>query len=293
MKNQAQERTRLRRLAAVVGTVAVLGAAACAATVREEAPNEEQSESELVSQGHRQPLGPVGVVIDVARTHGNLSAAQEQTLGVISADLAADSGSHRQVREELRSTAIAVVRAGRADPTEVDRAVSQAASSIEGRMRRGADALGEVHALLEPEQRAAVAVELRRRIDEKFRARAEQRQRHGFNRLASHLMLSTLQIDQLKAIKKELLDDKERLRPSREQLLELVSAFETDDFETALTSFQEKKAGVLRKHVARAGRRTETVLGVFTPAQRELLADVIKDGPRKVLLGQRAGESSD
>jgi hypothetical protein len=88
------------------------------------------------------------------------------------------------------------------------------------------------------------------------------------------------------AIKKELVGDGQKLRPSRDELDALVDAFEGDDFRTALDTLHERKAKLLRAHVGRVGDRTDTVLSIFTPEQRDLLADLILDGPSKVLYGE-------
>ena len=70
----------------------------------------------------------------------------------------------------------------------------------------------------------------------------------------------------------------------------LVDAFEGDDFGAALDALHAEKAEFLRAHVARAGDRTDTVLAIFTPEQRDLLADLILEGPTKVLYGEEAPE---
>ncbi|MCC6897330.1 MAG: Spy/CpxP family protein refolding chaperone [Polyangiaceae bacterium] len=288
MKRQAQGRKKLRWLMAGVAAGTLFGAAACAVAVREEAPSDEVVAKEQAARGHRQPFGPVGVVIEVAKTHGNLRADQAETLAVVAQDLEADLEGRREAGAKLKASALAVVRAGRADPAALDQAVSEATQTFEQRARRGTDALVEVHAALEPAQRAAVAVELRRRIDAKYQASAEGRGRRGFERVAAHLALSALQVEQLKQIKQALIGERQRLHPTRDELVELTAAFETDDFATAVDAFREKKVRVLRARFTEASRRTDQVLGVFTPEQRALLADLIERGPERVLVGERA-----
>lgn len=265
----------------------LVGAAACAAKVDDQAKQNDVTVEQLTAERGRHLRGPVRVVIEAARAHGNLSAEQTQALATISAELEADHESRKKLRDELRRSAVAVVRQGTADSQTFDRSVGEAVRAFEQRMHRSADALEEIHGILTPAQRAAVATALRARIVEKLGPgrHDEKRRREGIQRLASHLMLTTLQIDELRAMKKELLGEKQRLRPSREELLELMDAFEGDDFRTALNGFRAKKAKVLRAHVARAGKRTESVLSLLTAEQRELLADLIQHGPRKLLLG--------
>jgi Spy/CpxP family protein refolding chaperone len=228
----------------------------------------------------------VAVVLDTARQHGNLTADQAESLDTIARELELDRESRRGLHEKLRRSAIAVVRSGSADSTEFDQSVSEAVRAVEERVQRSTDALEEIHALLAPEQRSAVAVALRVHLEQKLGEReGTKRQRDGFKRFASHLMLSKLQLDQLETIKRELIGERQQLHPSPEELFALVDAFEGEDFGPALDAFRAKKGVVLRARVASAGKRTDSVLSIFTREQRELLADLILDGPRKVLLG--------
>jgi Spy/CpxP family protein refolding chaperone len=295
MKSQEKVTSRLARVGIAVGVLVALGTAACAASVDEKPRQDEITAKALTTDARRHLHGPVAIVMEAARTHGHLSAAQEKTLSAISADFEADRESRKVLAESLRSSAVAVVRSGTSDSVEFDRAVNQTVASIEQHMDRSADALEEIHGTLDGEQRTAVAKALRARINEKFDRKRDGDGRYGdgLKRLAAQLTLSTLQIDKLQAMKKELLGEKERLRPSREELLGLVDAFEGEDFRSALQAFRSKKSAVLRDRVALAGERTDTVLTVLTPAQRDLLADLMKDGWRKVMLGDQAAPAKD
>lgn len=284
MKSQA----RRAPLTLLVGSVALMGAVACAAKVDERLRESEPKAQALRQQRDRHFRGPVAVVIEAARNHGNLRADQAATLDAISSELADDCSSHRALHDRLKSSAVAVVRSGSARSAEFDRSVDEAVGAIEARVQRSTDALEEIHAILDADQRKAVAVALRAHIADRFGRgpRDEKRQREGFRRLAAHLMLSSLQVDKLEAARQELFGEREELRPGRQELLGLVEAFEGEDFPAALLAFRQKKSKVLRERVARAGERTDSVLTIFTPEQRELLADLIVDGPRKVLFGE-------
>jgi hypothetical protein len=285
MKSQAQRRSRLVRIAAVTGTVALLGAAACAAQVQEKPKDDDVTVQEITAKKGRHFKRPVQVVIEAVRAHAGLTMEQEQTLDAIAAELEEERGTHRQLREKFRSSAVAIVRSGTTDSAEFDRTVDEAMSAFEKRARQNADALEEIHAILDADQRSAVAAALRTQIDEKLGRgdRDHRRHRDGFKRFASHLMLSKLQMDKLETLKKELVGEKQRLRPTREELHALVDAFESDDFRTALNDFQAKKLAILRERIADAGERTDSALAILTPEQRVLLADLIQDGWRKVL----------
>lgn len=288
MKSKAQGGARVR-LIGFASTVALVGAAAaCAAQVDQKAPEpQEPASQELRAPAGRHFKGPVAVVIEAARTHGNLSADQAGTLDTIAAELEAEHGSHKALHEKLRTTAVAVVRSGTADTKEFQASVDEAALAIEERIGRRVDALEEIHATLEPSQRARVAAALRAKLEERFgrKREGEPRRAEGFRRFAAHLVLSNVQIDQLQALQKDLFGEREQLHPSRDELFALVDAFEGENFSAALDDLREKKSKVLRAKVATAGKRTDTVLSIFTPEQREILAELILDGPRKVLLG--------
>lgn len=280
MKRQALGRSRL--VLTLVGAVALVGAAACAAKVeRQEDVAAQQAKAE-------RQWSPVKVVIDAARVHGNLSIAQEDTLDAIEVELDANHESCAAMREKFRGTAAAMVRSGTVDQEEFDRNVAEAVKLIEERIQQTNDALEEIHAILEPEQREAVADALHDYVDSKFGPKPELEERHprGFKRFASELMLSALQVKQLMAIKKELIGNKRELRPSAEELHAMIDAFAGNDFSTALADFHAKKRRILLDRVTHASERADTVLSIFTPEQRDLLADLILEGPSKVLLGE-------
>ena len=80
----------------------------------------------------------------------------------------------------------------------------------------------------------------------------------------------------------ELMGPTKRLKPSRDELESLVTAFEGDEFEQALDGFQAEKIAILHKRLARAGEHTDTVLTLLDDGQRELLADLMERGPKAV-----------
>ncbi len=295
MTRQALRPARPFRLLALAGTLALVSTAACASNVsdgQKEAAKQDVTVKQLTTPKHRHLHGPVRVVIDATRTHADLSASQAEALSAIALDLQASHGDRRALGKKLKRTAIEVVRSGRTDSPEFAQSISVAVKAFEERANEHAAAVEEIHALLSPTQRAAVATALRAHIAEKMNAPREDKQRsdkrrdEGFKRFASQVMLSSLQLDKLKALKVELMGESEQIRPTAEELYALVDAFEGEDFRTALYSFNAKKMSIVQKRVARAGERTNSVLSIFTPEQRTLIADLIQDGPRKVLFGE-------
>jgi hypothetical protein len=292
MKRQAQGRTRLSRIAVAVGAVALVGVGAAACAAKVDQPKDEAAAQELDAQRQHRFKSPVTVVIDAARLHGDLTAEQEQTIDEIDFELEGNRERWIALRDKLRASAANIVRAGSARSEEFNQAFGEAVRAMEEHAQESTVAIEEIHAILEPEQRAAVGDALRAYIDEKFGPKPERerekRRRDGFQRFAAHLMLSNWQIDKLMEARKELIGEKRDLRPSKEELYALVDAFEGEEFSAAVTEFHAKKSRLLRARMARAGERTDTVLSIFTPEQRDLLAELIVEGPSKVLLGEEA-----
>ncbi len=256
--------------------------AACAARVQDKAQKTDVAPAQLAAESARHLHGPVNAILTATRENVQLTASQKQTLSAIASDLRTDRSSRHAMHEELRSSAAAVVRSGTADSALFNKSVNEAVRVFTQRADAVESALEELHATLTPAQRKAVAAALRARIDQRY---GHRHHRRGFRRIASYLMLSTQQVDALEAMKKKLLGEQKRLRPSRKELVALANAFQGDNFDSALEAFRADKLAILREHVARAGQRTDTVLAIFTPEQRDLLADLILRGPEKVLLG--------
>lgn len=261
---------------------------AAAAAPRAEAPGQARAE-------RRHFRGPVGVVIDVAKREAVLSEDQLAHLASIEKELELGREGRRALGDKLRASAVAMIRSGQAGGEELDRSVNLATGAMEERITANADALEEIHGLLEPDQRSAVARALRARVTERYGPRPanEERQPKRFDRLAQYLFLTSFQLDKLKAAQKELFPERQTVHPSRDELFALVDAFEGDDFRDALNSLREKKVELLRARVKAASERATSVLAIFTPEQRTLLADLILEGPEKVLLGKELDEPRD
>ena len=284
-----QAKGTIRRFTAAAGLVLVVGVGACVATA-DGGDREDLSARQLADDsGHHHFRRPVNVVVDAALALDDLSAEQRQVLTAVKQELADQRESHREVGEKLRTSAVAVVRSGSVDRQQLDQSLDRAVEVIEERMAETVDTIEEIHDTLDAEQRAAVADVLREHIADRFgHHRDGARHEEGFKRFAAHLMLSALQIDKLKAMRTELLGERKRLRPSEDELLALVDAFEGEDLRPAVETFQAGKLAIMRERMAEAGERADSVLSIFTPGQRELLADLIEEGPSKVLFGDEA-----
>lgn len=289
---------RFARLFTVVGAVALAGTAACASG--EEPREEEVAAQERRAEARQAWRAPGTVVLDVVREEVTLRADQEAELQALAAEYEGEGEGFRALHADLRVAAADAVRAGRADREELDRAVAEGLLAVEERIQHMLDGIEDLHAILDADQRAAVADALRERLDEAAARREERRAERraarasgedGFGRFASYLVLSRTQVDKLMTLRKELVGEDRRVAPSREELDGLIDAFESDDVRPALDAMHETKSRMLRMRVARASDKADAVLSIFTESQRELLADLIVEGPEKMLLGEEVARA--
>jgi len=270
-----KKRSLLQRLAiaTVLGLAATTGIAACASS---EEPPAEQAEAPRAR-------GPAAVVIEETLEWGDLTPDQEAAVLAIGEDITLDRDSRAQIRSELRASAAGVIRAGHVESPEFKEAIERALAVMEQRMLASSDAIKDVHELLDPAQRALVADALRTRIEE-HRENAKLREHDvRFGNVAKKLMLNAFQIDKLKALRKEAASERKHGRPSYEELLALVDAFEGESFAASLDEFNEAKREKMRQHVKRAGEHADTALSLLEGHQRILLADLVEkhEGPRE------------
>lgn len=271
-------RSHVRRpfvLVAALGLASALGAAACA--------NRVDSVEEAPVQTERQAWqGPVSVVVEAALTHGELTVEQHAAIAAVG-DRANVTREHkREMKEKLRASVSDIVRDGTVDSQKFDVVMDDAMRAIEERMVFTAEALGEVHQLLDADQRAAVAEALREHIADRYEQKAKRAEKRGkLEKLAAHLMLTGVQLDELKKVKKELIGERKGLRPSRGELEALVDAFEGDDFRAAVDAFHDGKLKVMRERVTRVAEHTDTALSLLSDEQRDVLAELIELGPEQ------------
>ncbi len=265
-KGQTHRRWFVR--AAIAGSaVLALGISACAERIA-------NSQSEPARDSSSS--GPVQLVIDAALERGELTDAQEAKVIAISERVAEAKRNKRERKKQLRGAAGAIVRDGGTDQAAIDRAVDQAMVVVAERVRVGADALKELHALLDVDQRALVAEEVRERwAEKKERRRNKERGRH-FAKRASDLMLSAVQVEAFQKARRDFMSGKKELRPSDEQIEDLIDAFEGPDFAAQLDALCKEKQSLARERLTESASRVEDVLSVLSEDQRHLLADLIE-----------------
>lgn len=261
-------------LVAALGLASALGVAACANRV---------DSTEPPVQIERQAWqGPVSVLVEAALDHGELTAEQQAAIAAIGDRVEISKESKRAMKDRMRASVSDIVRDGTVDSEKFEAVIDDAMSAVEERMRITADAVGEIHSLLDAEQRAVVADALREHIAARYEKKAKRAEKRGhFKKVAAHLMLTGVQLDELKKVKNELISEKKGLRPSRAELEALVDAFEGDDFRAAVDTFHEGKLKIMRERVVRVAEHGDTALSLLTDEQRDVLAELIELGPER------------
>lgn len=262
-----------------------LALAATASATSLAACNTGPEEEPTVEEVGRHQHGVVNAVIDTALARAELTSAQLDAVTALQAEVATHREARKGLRDEMRLAASSVVRSGTADTAQFQAMVDKAAAAIEEHVQRSAEAVKEVHAMLSPDQRAAVAEGLRLRVDQKW-GKARRDRRDGMKTFAEELMLNPEQVAALEKIKNDLVGQSKQLKPSADELYDLIDAFETDEFGAALDAFHAEKAPILRGRLATAGDHADTVLGLLEAEQRDALADIIEHG-RDVLREER------
>ena len=253
------------------------GAAATSLPACNAGPEEEAAPVREEVRKHRH--GAVSAVVDTAIEYGNLDEAQLEAVTAIRAEMKTQRQDRKAFRQEMKEAASAIVRSGTTDSAQFDAMVDKAATAIEQRVELSSAAVKEIHELLSPEQRVAVAEGLRDRIDAKW-GKARRDRHEAFEKFSEELMLTDEQIAGIEKVRKEMLGEAKRLRPTAAELYGLVDAFETAESGAALDAFHADKAPLLRDKLATAGDHADVVLGLLEDDQRDVLAELIEQGPR-------------
>lgn len=264
--------------------LAVVLTAGISATTLAACVSEEPEPTVEEVQRHRH--GAVAAVVDTAFERADLTAAQAEALEGIQQRISLDRQTRRELGERMRRSASDVVRAGTTDSAAFDASIEEAAVAMEERVELSAAAVKDVHALLSPEQRSAVAEGLRERIANRW-GEHRRRRHEAFRDFAQELTLTDEQVEGLKKIRDEMLGQAKQLRPSVDELYELVDAFETEAFPEVLDAFHAERAPLLREKLAEASVNADAALGLLETNQRDVLADIIEHG-RDVVRDDRA-----
>ena len=255
------------------------GVAATSLPACDSGPAEEAAPVQQVRQHSHG--SPVMAVVDTALERASLDESQQAAVQEITARFRDLHDTRDAFREEMRASIGSIVRSGTTDSAEFDAMVEKAAKAIEERVAVGAEAVEEIHGLLRADQRAAVAEGLRERIDERW-GKARRERHEAFEEIAEELVLSDEQVAALEKVRDQLRGHGKELRPSAEELYDLVDAFETETFAETLDAFHAEKAPLLREKIATASSHADVALGILDADQRDVLAEIIEQG-REVL----------
>lgn len=264
-----QRPIRLRRVfMALAGLALLTGLAACA----------NGGETTQAPSVQSRSAGPVQTVLETALEEGALTDAQEKAVLAIQDDLSSEREAKQATRSRLRAAASDVVRFGTLDPSEMDRARAEAMEAVDDRMRVGSEALKDLHALLDDDQRELVADALRARIEERAQMRRDRGKTRGgkLREVMDRLMVDQTQRRVLEDMFADVKGQFGRMRPTQEEVFDLIDAFETEDFPQALDAICAEKRALMNEHFAAAGEHTNDMLRVLSPNQRLMLAEIIE-----------------
>jgi len=272
-------------LMGAVGATFTVAITACGAADQADPP----PVVEAPANAHRHLHGPVGVVVDAALHGAEVSGLQAVALRHIYESVRLDKAKRDRFHDEMKGSAIEILRIGDAENAHFDDASRRAAATMERHILETGRALQEVHATLDGRQRVAAAGVLRDRINRHFGQPDEIRRKEAFVRFTKYMAMTALQIAQLETLRDMLRDEAEQegLHPTREELLSLVDAFEGAGFGDALDAFHARKLAIMHERFSMAWRHTNSVLSIFSDGQRVLLADLIDRGPMEVLFGEK------
>ncbi|MEM1031444.1 MAG: Spy/CpxP family protein refolding chaperone [Myxococcota bacterium] len=257
-------------LAATVAFFTATGFVACAS-------DEGNDDDVSADEARRQQRDAFRAVVDASLEAADLTTAQREELDAIRERVRRDPAARARDRQAMREVVSDIVRDGTAQTERFETALERVAETIETRIAESRAAMVDVHELLAPEQRRAVADVLRARVDERWGK--PRRERHqGFTGLMEDLALTPDQVAELERLRDRLMGQSKQLKPTAEEVYDLIDAFETDAFAPALDAFWSERAPLLRERLAQAGEQTDALLSVFEEDQRDLLADIIEEG---------------
>jgi len=244
----------------------------------------ELAEGERHREGHHG--GFVGLILESAAAL-DLKPEQRPVVDKIRADLSAKLEPARAAGKELATILADGVAAGSIDRAKADAATAKLAAQVQGVHDAAVASLDQLHAALDPQQRAALADDVQARWARWKEAHGhdedQDKQHHDGYLLAlvRQLNLSREQAEKIKANFR----DKMKASPQDHQHKEVeghlqafATAFKADTFSAkSLTGAKAANGHMARWGAARRVRFLEAAVPVLTPEQRTKLAQEIRD----------------
>jgi Spy/CpxP family protein refolding chaperone len=274
--------------------------------IEEVEPSAERAVGHEGRRGHAK--GPARL-LKAALAELDLSADQRQKIEAIEHDLQPEEPGEMK---ELFSTLAEGVRRGAVDERAALTKIDEAAKGGAGKRAKLASALNELHAVLTPTQRAALATSVTEKMDAMAEKMAEKREGRDFahgkekkgalGRLLRGVELRDGQREQIQAalskagIEGPTFEEKmEAKAEMRSRMEAMVAAFPKDSFDAA--HHLPEKADLHRGKLENLVKALAVAVPMLDEAQRAQLADELEKGPmhmgkhgEKGKLGRKEGK---
>jgi Spy/CpxP family protein refolding chaperone len=220
-------------------------------------------------------MGPAGALLRAAFSL-DLKPEQKATLDKIAADLRdqPDAGARAEMKE-FHSDLVTGVKAGKLDAAKLEAHQAALEKTAKAHHEKEAEALAQLHAALEPEQRKTLASNVRA-AEDKRAARIKAHERPDAARTSparARLEAFTKDLDLDAEQQKKLQgmlpkdDGKDPREEARKQLESTLTAFEKDTFDAKKAELGDAKART--KPIGDQIKFFAQLVPVLTPAQRE------------------------
>ncbi|HEX4448473.1 MAG TPA: Spy/CpxP family protein refolding chaperone [Polyangiaceae bacterium] len=227
-----------------------------------------------------------GFAMFIAMSLDSLGTTPEQNAAItkIQADMRAKMQPAHDAEKTVLATLADGVAAGTIDQAKVDAAIAQLSTASAGVHDAVADSLNQLHALLTPEQRAALVDKVDAHLSVWHEANASEESNEAraghLEALAKELTLSPDQVDKIRAsVKASMTSGKAHYdRAEAEAHLKAFGdAFKADTFEAkSLTTGGPANAKIATWGATRMSRFYEAVNPVLSADQRTKLAEILR-----------------
>jgi Spy/CpxP family protein refolding chaperone len=229
--------------------------------------------------------GGVGMLIGLSLHDLDLSADQKATVEKIHTDMQPKMAPLKAAARDLNTLLADGVAAGAVDKAKVDKAIDKLVAQMKTMQAASAEALGKLHAVLTPPQRAALVDKVGENW-EKWKAAHGQDEKEEKEHKSGHLLglVRDLNLSQDEAQKiKAAFQAKMKAAPQdhehkevQEHLQKFGTAFKADKFDPKTVSSEKADMHMAKWGAARRAAFLEAAAPILTPDQRTKLADKIR-----------------
>jgi len=270
--------------ACLLSTACATQSGATGSAAADEKPGEDQASAELKEHHRHHHHGGVTQFVMMSLDTLGADDAKRPQVEKIGAALRECLKPAREIEKGISATIADGVAAGAVDASKVDGEIEKLGAASATSKDCSATALNELHALLSPEQRAAVAdkVQAHWEVWREANHEAPAGGKEAGGRLAELSEMVALTPDQTEKISAALASAMgsklPKFDPAKAQahVQAFATAFSTENFD-AKTITENANAGLSVHGTRRLALFYETVTPLLTPEQRTKLADELKE----------------